>query len=49
MTPEEAYLFYEARQRYREKCQDFKEQEAHYLEHYKPRHYGKEQRTQAHL
>ena len=45
MTAEEAYQFYEARQRYREKCQDFKEQEARYLANYKPRHYGNERIT----
>ena len=39
----------EARRNYFNKCQDFKEQQTHFLENFKPHHYGKEQSTPAHL
>ena len=49
MTTDEDFQFYEARTRYRMKCQAFKEQQTHFLENFKPHHYGKEQSTQTHL
>lgn len=49
MPTDEDIQFYEARARYQEKCQDFKEQQTHFLENFKPHHYGKEQSTPAHL
>lgn len=37
MTDEETAQFYQAREAYRRKCEDFKEEMFKYLSHYEPR------------
>lgn len=37
MTAEETAQFYQAREAYRRKCDDFKEEMFKYLSHYEPR------------
>ena len=48
MTAEESVRFYEDRQAYFDKCEDFKEEVRKFFENYKPKnitHYGNESKT----
>lgn len=38
MTPEESVQFYEKRQEYKWKCEEFNEQLLRFFENYKPKH-----------